>query len=109
MPAVVEQCVHLILEAYLTRRYVLIRDLVRHHALAMPPSLLPTALVHVVGFAVHHLTLALFFVIDKVAHVGVARRVSHGAVTASLVENPISDVRVAIGGDHCALAMADAE
>lgn len=109
VPAVVEQRVHLILVAYLTRRHLLVRHLVRHHTLAVPSSLLPSALVHVVGFAVDHLALAVLFVLDKVAHVGVTGRVSHGALTGSLVEDPISNVRVAVGGDHCALAMADAE
>lgn len=109
VPAVVEQRVHLILVAYLTRRHLLVRHLVRHHTLAVPSSLLPSALVHVVRFAVDHLASAVLFVLDKVAHVGVTGRISHGPLTGSLVEDPISNVRVAVGGDHCALAMADAE
>ena len=105
MPAIIQQRIHLILVANLTQIHFFVRNLVPHHPLAVSSPLLPPAFVHIVRFAVYHLAVSFTLVVRPFTRVRVAGSVGHGAVTRSLAGDPIADVGVAVGVDHCALAV----
>lgn len=105
MPAIVEHGIYLVLVAYLTDLHLLVRHLEPHRTLPVPPTLLPSALVHIVGRVVRHRAVTLALVGRKGADIRVSIRVSHSALPGAGTGDEIAGVDVARRGDYCAQAM----
>lgn len=105
VPAIVKHGIDLVLVAYLTDLHLLVRHLEPHRALPVPTTLLPSALVHIVGRVVCHRALTLALVGGKGTDVRVSVRVSHGALPGAGTGDEVACVDIARGGYDCAGAM----